>query len=107
MVWWPGIVNDMESLIKGCVSCQSMGDDSDCKESIRNWEAKKPWEKMHIDFVEFRGHNILVLVDSYSKWVEVWVTSRSGAAAVIDHLDNLIGTFGAPNIILSENGPPL
>jgi hypothetical protein len=36
-VWWPDINNDdIESLIKGCVSCQSMANDSGCKEFIRN-----------------------------------------------------------------------
>jgi hypothetical protein len=84
-----------------------MADDSDCKEFTQNWEAKKPWERMHIDFMEFKGHKILVLVDSYSKWIETWAMSRSDAAAVIDRLDNFIETFGAPNIILSDNGPPL
>jgi hypothetical protein len=67
---------------------------------------KKPWERMHIDFMEFRGHKIFILVDSYLKWIKAWERSRSDATAVIDQLDNFIGTFGAPNIILSDTGPP-
>jgi hypothetical protein len=97
-VWWPGIDN-IETLIKECISCQSMFNDSDCTELIRHWEAKKPWERMHIDFMEHWGYKILVLVDSYSKWIEVCVMSRSDAAPVIERLDNFIGKIGGPNII--------
>jgi hypothetical protein len=66
-----------------------MAFDSGCKVFIQNWEARKPWERMYIDFMEFRGHKILIL-DSCLKWIKVWVMSRSDTTAIIDWLENFI-----------------
>jgi hypothetical protein len=52
--------------------------------------------------MEFRGQKILIS-DSYLKWIEAWVMSRSDATAVIDKSDSFIVTFEAPNKILSDN----
>ena len=43
------------------------------------WERKNnPWVRLHIDYLgPFMGKMFLVIVDSYSKWVEVFPVSHS------------------------------
>ncbi|XP_018323746.1 uncharacterized protein K02A2.6-like [Agrilus planipennis] len=48
---------------------------------------------------------LLIIVDAYSKWLEVRVTKSTTSAATSRILDNLFATFGAPVILVSDNAP--
>ncbi|XP_054832561.1 uncharacterized protein LOC129327834 [Eublepharis macularius] len=62
------------------------------------------WSRLHIDFAgPFQGHTFLVIVDSYSKWLEVVPVSAMTSGIVIRALQRLITTLGLPDIIVSDN----
>lgn len=47
---------------------------------------------------------LLIIVDDYSKWLEVKVTNSSTIDATIQILDELIATYGVPTTIILDNG---
>lgn len=105
-VWWPGIDVDIENWSKCCKACQSMQNKKSEKE-LSSWPATtKPFERVHIDFYEFGKNKFLILVDDYSKWLEVIPMGSTIASITIDKLKFVFATFGLPTEIVSDNGPP-
>ncbi|KMQ84561.1 hypothetical protein RF55_17549, partial [Lasius niger] len=47
---------------------------------------------------------ILIIVDAFSKWLEVKVTSSTTSTATIGILDKLFATYGFPVTVVSDNG---
>ena len=65
---------------------------------VHSWErTNNPWERLHTDYLgPFMGKMFLVIVDSYSKWVEVFPVSNSASQTTIDCSTLFrIGIFGA------------
>lgn len=46
----------------------------------------------------------LIVVDSYSGWIEALQTPAATSAATAEHLRNLLGHFGLPVCLVSDNG---
>ena len=71
-VWWPGIDVDIEKLVQECNVCQSVRN-APSKAFLHSWAwPEGPWKRIHIDFVgPFQNSMFLVIVDAYSKWLEV------------------------------------
>lgn len=66
---------------------------------------KCPWQRIHIDYAgPVAGMMLLIIVDAYSKWIEVKVTNSTTTAATIAILDGLFASYG-PTTIVSDNGP--
>ncbi|XP_011860169.1 PREDICTED: uncharacterized protein K02A2.6-like [Vollenhovia emeryi] len=72
-----------------------------------HWEYPKgPWERVHIDYAgPVAGMMLLVIVDAYSKWIEVKITNSTTTSSTIAILDKLFAAHGVPVIIVSDNGP--
>ena len=74
--WWHGITRDIDTLAKSCGACRKYRKKPP-PQPLCPWPfSKRPMERVHIDFCEFKGKMILVMVDSYSK--KIW-TSMMGA----------------------------
>lgn len=105
-VWWPGIDVDIENWSKCCKACQSMQNRKSEKE-LSSWPAtSKPFERVHIDFFDLDSHKYLILVDDYSKWLEVIQMNSTIASVTINKLRSIFSVFGLPDEIVSDNGPP-
>ncbi|XP_058049718.1 uncharacterized protein K02A2.6-like [Ahaetulla prasina] len=74
---------------------------------VREWEKPQgPWSRIHIDFAgPFHGQTFLIVVDAFSKWLEVILMKSTTAEAVIATLRHLFATHGLPDILVSDNGP--
>lgn len=105
-VWWPGIDTDIENWCKCCRSCQSLSNKKD-KSELSHWPiTHKPFERVHIDFFHFEGNTFLILVDSYTKWLEVFYMKKTDALSTIEKLRNIFTIFGLSDQLVSDNGPP-
>ncbi|XP_031349037.1 uncharacterized protein K02A2.6-like isoform X2 [Photinus pyralis] len=105
-VYWPGIDGEIEQVAKSCNECAKHAHVPP-RFREHHWEYPKgPWERVHIDYAgPVAGMMLLILVDAYSKWVEVKVTASTTASSTITILDELFATYGAPVTIVSDNGP--
>ncbi|MFH4981910.1 hypothetical protein AB6A40_008619 [Gnathostoma spinigerum] len=65
----------------------------------------KPWSRIHIDYAgPFEGHYFLVVVDTHSKWLGIFMTDQSTASTTLKLLRQLFAQFGMPEVIVSDNG---
>ncbi|XP_011701101.1 PREDICTED: uncharacterized protein K02A2.6-like [Wasmannia auropunctata] len=84
-VFWPGIDADIEANVKACTDCGK--------------HAHAPPEYRPV-----AGVMMLIIVDAYSKWLEVKVTSSTTSHATIRILDKLFAAYGVPITVVSDNG---
>lgn len=71
IVWWKGMDKDIENMIKACEICNCTSRVP--KEKVESmWpEAKSSFERIHVDLFHFRNDSYLILVEAYSKFIEV------------------------------------
>ena len=66
-----------------------------------------PMECLNIDFIgpfPDQGY-ILVIVDTFTRWVELYHTTDATAFSAAECLLKHFGRFGAPHQLRSDNGP--
>lgn len=110
-VWWPKIDEQQENFVRHCASCQQTRNAA-FKAPLHHWPVPvRRWQRLHIDFAETRHEgqprNLLLVVDAYSKWLEVFLMRSITAENTIDRLRTLFASYGLPEEIVSDNGSQL
>ena len=103
--WWKSIDKDIETLSKDCSDCQETRAEPR-KVPIHHWEpATKPFQRIHADYAgPFKNFYFYIIVDSYTKWAEVYITNNMSADTTIKLTRNFFATFGIPNIFVTDRG---
>ena len=96
-IWWPGINKDIESFVKSYTDYLA----------VRPAVAPlHPWawpSRLHMDFVgPFQGVTLLVVIDAFSKWPEVFVMQGTSTSKTIELLCHMVGY---PEQTVTDNGP--
>lgn len=105
-VFWSGLNEDIERYVNRCESCQVLRKDKPNKEYGVWASAVQPFDRIHIDFFHFQSNTFLIVVDAYSRWLEIKRMNRTTASALINVLSEIFSVFGFPKEIVSDNGPP-
>ncbi|CAI5771628.1 XP_028584004.1uncharacterized protein K02A2.6-like [Podarcis lilfordi] len=105
-IWWPNVDDAITAWVSACQACQESRPAPPAAKG-HTWETPKtPWSRVHIDLAgPFRGQTFMVLVDAYSKWLEVALMHSTTTEAVIRVLRGLFATHGCPDVLVSNNGP--
>ena len=103
--WWPSIDKEIEEVVHKCPNCTENSKQS-IKVPLSPWPVPdQPWKRIHLDFMgKFMGLYFLVIVDAYSKWIEVVTMNNPTTKATIDALSSLFARYGLCEIIVSDNG---
>ena len=106
-VWWPKLDSDIDNMVKSCSTCAVSGADP-LPTVLHPWEwPSQPWSRIHVDYAgPLYGKMYLIIIDAHSKWLEVHITSGCTTATTIDKLQLSFSTFGLPQVLVSDNGPP-
>ncbi|XP_026582357.1 uncharacterized protein K02A2.6-like, partial [Pseudonaja textilis] len=105
-VWWPGLDEDIVNWVSSCNICQESRPAPPIATPTRWESASGPWSRIHIDLAgPLHGKMFLVVVDTYSKWIDVAQLSTTTTLAITNVLTHLFVTHGLPNSIVSDNGP--
>lgn len=106
-VWWPGVDSDVEAVCRQCDTCAAEAQ-APPRAPPRPWPYDvRPWSRLHIDFLgPMNGKTFMVLIDSSSKWLEVFDMPKTNASFVIKALRATFARFGLPTEIVSDQGPP-
>ena len=108
---WPGMRQDVATFVKQCPACQMMRD-SRIPILVKPFHLSvfNPMERLNIDTIgplppdEEGNEHILVIIDVFSRFVELVpckdVTAASATRALLAH----IGRYGPPSEVLTDNG---
>ena len=88
-----------------------------CQECIRKAHPPKeplqahdvpsqPWERIAMDHFYQNGRLYLLVCDYFSKFPFIFQTKSTSFAHIKEQLEELFGLEGAPDEIMSDNGPP-
>ena len=104
-IWWPKMDAEIEEEVKSCMSCQE-NQQMPGEAPLHPWEyPDKPWSRVHLDYAgPFLGKMYLVMVDSYSKWIEVHIVNAATSEATIEKCRMTFAIHGIPDILVTDNG---
>ena len=104
-VWWPGLGEDIENHVKQCTKCQQ-AQKMPAVAPLHPWEwPERPWSRLHVDYAgPIKGKMFLVIVDAYSKWLEVHATSTATSQVTMDKLRSTFAVHGLPDMLVTDNG---
>ncbi|XP_058445439.1 uncharacterized protein K02A2.6-like [Malaya genurostris] len=106
-VYWFGINKDIENFAKQCDICSSMTVAPKQKIESKWTPTTRPFSRLHIDFFYFEHRTFLLVVDSFSKWIEVeYMKSGTDSGKVLRKLVAIFARFGLPDVLVSDGGPP-
>lgn len=104
-VWWTGIDNQVESQCKTCHGCKLVGLPTP-PEPIRHTEfPSQPWIDLATDMIgplPSREY-ILVMVDYYSRYLEVDILTSVTSTKVIESLEKIFCTEGLLPSLKTDN----
>ncbi|XP_047987206.1 uncharacterized protein K02A2.6-like [Leguminivora glycinivorella] len=103
-LWWAGMDKEIEKVVAECEDCQSVRNNPPKDPQI--WVMpEKPWSRLHIDFAgPFQGKTFLLLIDSYSKWIEAEIVPSMSSDSIITILRRIFASQGLPEVLVSDNG---
>ena len=90
--YWPNMDKDIEQVVKTCKGCQLAVKALAVK--FTPWpKTDIPWTRLHIDYAgPMNGNYYLIVVDSYSKWPEIFTRFRVPEKIVCDNGTQFTGS---------------
>ena len=64
-----------------------------------------PWQKVASDLFVWSGVHYLLVIDSFSRYVEIAKLSGESSTNVIKHLKFIFARHGIPQEVVTDNGP--
>ena len=105
VMFWPGMTRDIENLVNDCPECAAHQNKKH-KETLRQTKTpERPWSELGADLFEFKGQQYLLLIDYYSKFIEVEELKELTSKAIVDALKSQICRHGIPDTLRTDNGP--
>ena len=106
-VWFPNMDSEIENFVKNCSSCRE-NSPLPKKSPLHPWEwPQNAWHRLHIDHAQINDWYFLIIIDAYSKWVEVYPSKNITSKCTISFLRQTFARFGLPVQVVSDNGPSL
>ncbi|XP_055923337.1 uncharacterized protein K02A2.6-like [Eupeodes corollae] len=104
IVFWPNINNYIQNIVTDCETCMRHRS-SQPKEPLQPHEIQPiPWYKVGTDLFEFNKQIYLLVVDYWSKYIEIEnLNFGYSSQFVISKLKAIFARHGIPQIMISDN----
>ena len=103
-VWWPGISKQLDKLVSECPNCTKFRVQK-AEPLIPSPLPNLPWQKIGTDLFEWDKTTYLLIIDYYSRWIEIAKLTGLSANSVINHTKSIFARYGIPETVISDNGP--
>lgn len=97
VLFWPGMSQNISEIVNSCDVCCTY-QKRQTKEPLHPHSVpERPLQKIGVDLFTFDQQEYLLIVDDYSKFIEVeWLKSDTRSAKVITHLKSQFARHGIP-----------
>lgn len=105
VVYWIGMNRDITDMIAKCHTCTDMRN-KNIKEPLNPTPVPEgPWQVLGSDLFTLINEDDLIVVDYYSKFIEVVKLENTRSKTVITHMKSMFARHGIPYEVRSDNGP--
>ena len=101
VLYWPTMNQQIEEAVKNCTTCADYQNKLPPEPLIPTQSPDLPFNQVAVDLFEFESKQYILVVDYYSKFIEVCEDMRS--RTMIDALKSIISTHGIPEGLRSDN----
>ena len=105
-VWWPRITKDIQRVVESCDLCQKLKPSQQREPMISTPIPANAWDKIGVDLFDFRNKKFLVVVDYFSRFIEMAELHGTTSKTVIGKLKGIVVRHGLCVELVSDNGPP-
>ncbi|RVE44459.1 hypothetical protein evm_010863 [Chilo suppressalis] len=102
-LFWIGMSKDIDNFIKNCNSCIKYSPENQKEPLIQHKVPIKAWQKLGVDIFHLYSNDYLLIVDYFSKYIEVINLQSLTAEEVIKGLKQCFSKFGIPLEILIKS----
>jgi len=67
--------------------------------------ATRPWESVSTDLFKWEGDDYLLVVDSYSHFIEIAKLNNTTSQTVVMHTKSILARHGIARTVKNDNGP--
>ncbi|XP_031571389.1 uncharacterized protein K02A2.6-like [Actinia tenebrosa] len=103
-LYWPGMSAQIEDKIANCSICQAYATAQPKEPMIATKPPDLPWMQVASDIFYFEGHNYILTVDYYSKYIEVTKLTDVTTSQTIEALKAHFAAHGIPEKLITDNG---
>ncbi|XP_065077663.1 uncharacterized protein K02A2.6-like [Ochlerotatus camptorhynchus] len=103
LVFWPGMGRDIQRYVDECSVCQKHSRSCVKEPMIVKRIPDYPFQIVASDIFHFNGVNYLVLIDSYSGWIDFKKLCTMESSEVIEKLETWFAVWGVPEELNSDN----
>ena len=100
-VYWPGLSKDIEDMVRKCDTCSIIQNDH-AEPMIYMPLPGRPWEKLGTDMFYWKGQNYLLVIDYYSRYIEIAKLTSTTSSDVISHLKSIMSRHGVCDTLVSD-----
>ena len=103
-VWWPGISGEIQRLVSSCSHCEQKMHTYRKEPIMSTPLPNRPFQMVGADICDFKGQNYLVVIDYYSRYLEILLLSRLTSEVVIAKFKSIFAHHGIPETLVTDNG---
>lgn len=104
-LYWPNYSNDIKEFISLCSVCRDY-ERANQRETLMSHDIPdRPWATVGADMFSLDSKDFLVLVDYFSGFFEIDRLKDTTALSIIVKMKNHFARYGAPEKVVSDNGP--
>ncbi|XP_044766427.1 uncharacterized protein LOC123322548 [Coccinella septempunctata] len=104
LLYWPNMFRDIENVVLSCDICQKYSRNNFKESLIPHPIPEYPWQKVGCDLFEIDGKKYMIVIDYFSKYVEICKLNSISSEIVIKNLKCIFSRLGIPQIFMSDNG---
>jgi transposase InsO family protein len=110
---WRGLAKDVKAYVSSCVACQKVKASLSQMShgQMQDFRPTRPHQSLNIDFLKMPKSKdgkqyILVMIDRFSRWVELRAVANADARTTVQCLiESIFCRHGIPEQIMSDQGP--
>ncbi len=94
-IWWPGITKQIKDKVSQCETCVK-NSYSHPEHLLTNPLPSRPWQRVASDIFHWNKGNYVLLIDYYSRYIEVASLTSMATKPVIEKLKAMFARQGKP-----------
>ena len=105
VLYWPGMNGHIANIVKDCQSCNAHQNHLAAEPLKPTKIPDLPWIKLGCDVFDYDGEQYMVLIDYYSKFIEVDKLLDLSTTTLVNALKAQFTRYGIPEKMRTDNGP--